>query len=85
MAFRSDAPGGASDAVPLRMGGATPAGKGCRVLLGSVGTAGWGHGRSAPSGKPFEVRISVCLRGPSDGTLAVVTKALESAFPRTTG
>ncbi|MFF3562158.1 hypothetical protein ACFYXS_19170 [Streptomyces sp. NPDC002574] len=85
MAFRSDATGKATDAVPLAMGGATTAGKGCRTLLGSVGTIGWGHGRTAPSGKPFELQISVCLRGPADGTLAMVTKALETAFPRTGG
>ncbi|MFJ5213296.1 hypothetical protein ACIP98_01110 [Streptomyces sp. NPDC088354] len=82
ISFRSDVTGKASDAVPLAMSGTTAAGKGCRTLLGSVGTTGWGHGRTAPSGKPFELRISVCVRGPADGTLAMVTKALETAFPR---
>ncbi|MEU6341483.1 hypothetical protein ABZ883_11115 [Streptomyces sp. NPDC046977] len=82
MLFRYDGAGGTSDTTPLRMGGAAPAGKGCRVLRGTTGTTGWGHGRSAPFDKPFEVSVSVCMRAPSDGTLAAVTKALETAFPQ---
>lgn len=85
MAFWSDATGKAAGAAPLRMTSPAPAGKGCRVLRGSVGTTGWGYGHSAPTGKPFGMQVSVCMRGPSDGTLATVTRALETAFPRTTG
>ncbi|MFF7214717.1 hypothetical protein ACFZAU_29950 [Streptomyces sp. NPDC008238] len=85
MAFQPAATGKAGLATPLRVGEPSPAGKGCRILLGDTELTAWGHGRSTAYGKPFEVRVDVCLRAPSDATLTAVTDALTTAFPRVDG
>ncbi|MFG2301906.1 hypothetical protein [Actinacidiphila glaucinigra] len=85
MAFRPVVTGKAGLAAPLIMGEPVPAGKGCRTLRGDTEILAWGQGRSAAYGKPFEVRVDVCLRSPSDATLTAVTDALTTAFPRVDG
>jgi len=81
MTFRTAVTGKAGPARPLTLGDPVAAGKGCQVLRGDTEILAWGYGRSAAYGKPFEVRIDVCLRAPSDATLTTVTEALKSAFP----
>ncbi|MFB7289082.1 hypothetical protein [Actinacidiphila glaucinigra] len=85
MAFRPVVTGKAGLAAPLAMGEPAPAGKSCRILRGDTEILAWGQGRSAAYGKPFEVRVDVCLRAPSDATLSTVTEVLGTAFPRTGG
>ncbi|MEU1623550.1 hypothetical protein ABZ479_40470 [Streptomyces sp. NPDC005722] len=85
MEFQPAATGKAGLATPLRVGEPSPAGKGCRILLGDTELTAWGHGRSTAYGKPFDVRVDVCLRAPSDATLTAVTDALTTAFPRVDG
>ncbi|MFD8073258.1 hypothetical protein ACFV3E_11460 [Streptomyces sp. NPDC059718] len=85
MTFRTAATGKADLAKPLRMSEPAPAGKSCQTVRGDTEILAWGYGRSAAYGKPFEVRIDVCLRAPSDATLTTVTQALETAFPSTGG
>lgn len=85
MAFRPTVTGKAGLAKPLWTSEPMPAGKSCRTLRGDTEILAWGLGRSAPYGKPFEVRVEVCLRAPSAATLAAVTDVLGTAFPRTDG
>lgn len=85
MAFRLSTMAKADAATPLRMGPSAPAGKSCRVLRGDTEIAAWGHGRAAVSGKPFGVRVSLCLRAPSDAALATAADVLADGFPRTGG
>ncbi|WP_431961683.1 hypothetical protein [Actinacidiphila sp. bgisy160] len=85
LSFRPAVTGKAGLATPLRMGEPVRAGKNCRILRGDTEIVAWGSGRAAPYGKPFEVRVNVCLREPSEATLATVTQVLGTAFPRVAG
>ncbi|MEU4098397.1 hypothetical protein [Streptomyces sp. NPDC026673] len=85
VAFRFAGTGKAGRATPLAVGRPARAGKSCRVLRGDTEVAAWGYGRSAAYNKPFEVRISACLRQPSGETLTLLDNALRGAFPATGG
>lgn len=84
MAFQDTGVNALSDMMPLVLKRASPD-EHCRALMGDTQMKGVGRARASGSGEPFDVEIFVCLRAPSDQTLAAVGKALETAFPQSQG
>ncbi|MEU4096771.1 hypothetical protein [Streptomyces sp. NPDC026673] len=54
------------------------AGKGCRILKGDVELQTFG-GIPTKKDRPLMLRVDVCLREPTENTMAVITKALATA------
>ncbi|MFI8186902.1 hypothetical protein ACIF70_41440 [Actinacidiphila glaucinigra] len=86
MAFQDIGVNALSDTMPLVMDQASHPNKHCQALKGDTQMNGVGRARASGSGsgEPFDVSIFVCLREPSDQTLAAVRETLE-AFTQSQG
>ncbi|MDR3081608.1 MAG: hypothetical protein LBV60_11900 [Streptomyces sp.] len=66
--------------APLRVGAVHNPAEGCAAVGADQEISGWGRADPGSHGRAFDVRVTVCLNGPSERTVATVRDVLRETF-----